>query len=266
MHGVGAWWSFAVAGALGHWRANMHLMQILQASDGKPVADQIAGQLARDIQRGRYKPGEHIREQEIADRLGVSRAPVREALRIVEQDGLLENIPWRGARVVLLTLNDIEDLFLLTAALMAIVARLASERATDEELDQFILMVEAHATTADPSRPVREQLSAAFGLGSFLFEIARSPQVRATISRVVRLVYWQHRVLNGVDAKWRSDAVQTWREFAHVLRTRDADRAERAINAVDRHARRRVLRIHRELGAAVYDLFSEGASKAEETG
>lgn len=225
------------------------------AKAGAPVADQIAGQLVRDILRGHYKPGERIREQEVADRLQASRGPVREALQIVEQDGLIENVPWKGARVVHLTVDDVEDLFLMTAALMAVVARLAVQRATDAEIEEFNRRVEAHVPTADPARPVQEQLNAAFGLGTYLFTIARSPKVTATIGRVVRLVYWQHRALNAVDAKWRADAVETWREFARVLRTRDAARAERAINVVDRHARRRILQIHRELGSAVYRLF-----------
>src|SRR5688500_14542914 len=95
----------------------------------KPVADQIADRLVRDIMRGVYKPGDRIREQEVADRLGASRGPVREALHIVEQDGLIENLPWRGARVVLLTLEDVEDLFSVTSALMEVVARLAAQRA-----------------------------------------------------------------------------------------------------------------------------------------
>lgn len=227
----------------------------LEVPQAAPVADQIALRLMRDIMRGHYRPGERIREQEVADRLGVSRGPVREALHMVEQDGLVTNLPWKGARVVLLTLNDVEDLFLLTAALMAVVARLAVQRATDTELEEFARRVEVHAPTADPARPIQEQLNAAFGLGSYLFAIARSPHVAATIGRVVRLVYWQHRVLNAVDAKWRTEAVETWRELARVLKTRNAARAERAINAVDRHSRLRVLKIHRELGAAVYRLF-----------
>jgi DNA-binding GntR family transcriptional regulator len=209
----------------------------------------------RDIMRGHYRPGDRIREQEVADRLAVSRGPVREAMQIVEQNGLIENVPWKGARVVLLTLNDVEDLFLLTAALMSVVARLTVQRATDAELEEFATRVEKHAPSADPSRPTQGQLNGAFGLGEYLFKIARSPHVEATIGRVVRLVYWQHRVLNSVDAKWRTDAVETWRELARVLQTRDAARAERAINAVDRHSRLRVLKIHRELGAAVYRLF-----------
>ncbi len=220
-----------------------------------PIANQIAETLIRDIMRGHYKPGQRIREQEVADRLGVSRGPVREALHIVEQNRLAENVPWKGARVVLLTIDDVEDLFLLTAALMGVVARLAAERATDAELEEFSRRVEAHATTAEPAHRVQEQLNAAFGLGTYLFHIARSPHVAETIGRVVRLVYWQHRVLNAADQAWRSRAVGTWRALARVLITRDAAQAVKAINAVDAHARKRVLKIHRELGPAVYDLF-----------
>lgn len=220
-----------------------------------PIADQIAGRLFRDILRGHYQPGERIREQEVADRLGVSRGPVREALHIVEQNGLVENVPWKGARVVLLSPDDVEDLFRLTSALMAVVARLCVQRATDEELEAFARRVEAHAPMADPGRSTQEQLNAAFGLGAYLFEIARSPHVAATIARVVRLVYWQHRVLNLVDAAWRAEAVETWRHLARALRTRNVAEVERAMGAVNRHSRRRVLKIHRELGPAVYGLF-----------
>jgi len=220
-----------------------------------PRADQIAATLVRDIMRGRYKPGDRIREQEVADRLNVSRGPVREALQIVQRDGLIENVAWKGARVVELSVTDIEDLFLLTAALMATVARLAVQRATDDELQDFEQRVEAHAATSDPARPVQEQLNAAFGLGSRLTAIARSPYVAETVGRVVRLLYWQHRVLNAADEAWRREAVETWRRLASALKDRDIAKAERAINAVDRHSRNRVLRIHRELGPDVYWLF-----------
>ena len=205
--------------------------------------------------RGVYKPGERIREQEVADRLAVSRGPVREALQIVQQEGLIEIAPWKGARVVLLTLNEIEDLFLITAALMAVVARLATQRATDTELAEFQARVEAHMVTADPPHTTQEQLNAAFSCGSYLFEIARSPNVTQTLGRVVRLVYWQHRVLNSADLAWRKRATQTWLDLAVTLKTRNAEKAERAINMVDRHARDQVLKIHRQLGPAVYRLF-----------
>lgn len=214
-----------------------------------PRADAIAQTLIRDILRGRYAMGDRIREQEVADRLNASRGPVREALQIVEQEGLVENLPFRGARVVNLTVNDIEDLFHLTAALMAVAARLAAQRASDEELQEFARRVEDHAASADPARPFSAQLSEAFALGSYMFRLARSPYVAATQGRVVRLVYWQHRVLNTVDPAWRRKAVDTWRDLAAALQTRDQDKAERAVNRVDKHARDRVLRMHRQLAA-----------------
>jgi DNA-binding GntR family transcriptional regulator len=249
-------WGTLLLSTIRHRTGGFTIASQAQVGDkAPPIADRIAQRLVRDIMRGRYRPGDRIREQEVADRLGVSRGPVREALHIVEQDGLIENVPWKGARVVLLTLDDLEDLFRLTSAIMEVVAGLAIRRATDQELAEFARRVEAHAPTADPSRPIQEQLNAAFGLGAYLFQIARSPRVTAAISRVVRLVYWQHRVLNAVDAAWRAEAVETWRELARVLPGRDATRARRAVNAVDRHTRQKVLRIHRELGSAVYRLF-----------
>lgn len=227
----------------------------LSGAASLPRADVIAETLMRDILRGRYAMGERIREQEVADRLQVSRGPVREALQIVEQEGLVENLPFKGARVVQLSVNDIEDLFHLTAALMAVTARLAAQRASNDELEEFARRVEAHASTASPDRPMVDQLNGAFACGSYMFRIARSPYVAATLGRVVRLVYWQHRVLNNVDMAWRLKAVETWRDLAAALKTRDPQKAERAVNRVDRHARDRVLRIHRELGPAILPNF-----------
>lgn len=221
-----------------------------------PRADQIAQALMRDILRGRYKPGDRIREQEVADRLGVSRGPVREALQMVEQEGLIENQPWKGARVVLLTLNDVEDLFLLTAAVMSVVTHLAIERGSDAELAEFSRLVGSFKASVSPERPIQEQLNRAFGCGAQLFKMARSPRVAVSLSSTVRLVYWQHRALNGADAAWRLKAWETWRDLALAVVARDTQRAERAVNAVNRHSRNEVLRIHRKLGPAVYRLFA----------
>lgn len=225
------------------------------SDDAAPLADLIARRLSRDIMRGDYRPGDRVREQEVADRLAVSRGPVREALQILEQDGLIETLPWKGARVVLLTLTDVEDLFLVSASLMLLVARFAAIRATDEELERFVELVAASAQTALPPNPVPEQLSAAFGYGTYLFEIGRCPQVAAMEQRIVRKLYWQHRVLNEASAAWRRKAYEGWLKFAHVLVTRDEARVARAMAAISRHGRTEVFRIHRKLGSGVYRLF-----------
>lgn len=226
-----------------------------------PRADQIAQRLMREILRGDHRPGDPVREQAVADRMSVSRGTVREALQILEQDGLIETLPWRGARVVILTLADVEDLFTVSASLMSLAARFAAQRASDAELEQFAALVQAGAPQV--SQPVARQLSAAFGYGAFLLRIARSPQVAGLEQRIMRKLYWQHRVLNIASPAWRRKAQDTWRVLAEALMTRDARKVARASAAIGRHARNEVFRIHRALGPEVYSLFDAAPASAE---
>ena len=89
-----------------------------------PLVYQIVRSVTKDIIEGRYRPGDPIREQEIASRLNVSRAPVREAFRLLAMDGMVEMLPWRGVRVVVLRPQEVTAVFELTAALMGVAARL----------------------------------------------------------------------------------------------------------------------------------------------
>ncbi len=84
---------------------------------------------------GRLAPGTPLREQEISNRLGISRTPVREALNRLMMDGLLQSIPNAGVFVKALTLRDIEDVYALRAVLEGLAISLACERGfSDEQL------------------------------------------------------------------------------------------------------------------------------------
>jgi len=87
--------------------------------------ERVQCELERLILRGILKPGEHIKEQALADRLGVSRSPVREACRALERAGLVETIPHRGVFVRQVDLHDATDVFDIRAELAGIVARQA---------------------------------------------------------------------------------------------------------------------------------------------
>lgn len=67
--------------------------------------------LSRDILSGRSDPGEHLVEEQLTRRLGISRAPLREALRLLAQQGLVEHIPRRGVRVATLSAQDVRELY-----------------------------------------------------------------------------------------------------------------------------------------------------------
>jgi DNA-binding GntR family transcriptional regulator len=95
----------------------------------RPLRDKVVDELRRRIIDGVYEPGHRLTEERLADDFGVSRNPVREAIRMLEADGFLIAIPRRGAVVASMSPRDVEDLFDVRAALEVLAARLAAERA-----------------------------------------------------------------------------------------------------------------------------------------
>jgi DNA-binding GntR family transcriptional regulator len=92
------------------------------------LPEQIAERIGNAIIQGHYEPGARIQEQEVADQFQVSRGPVREALRILERDGLVQIHARRGAQVTQLNVGEVNDLFELRISLIGLAARLAAER------------------------------------------------------------------------------------------------------------------------------------------
>lgn len=109
-------------------------------------------QIRRWIVEGRLRPGERLVEQRLAEELELSRTPVREALRMLQSEGLVRFEPNRGARVRSLTIADIGDLYELRARLEAMAAELAAERATVEQLDRLAESEVEFATAVDHAR------------------------------------------------------------------------------------------------------------------
>ena len=97
------------------------------------LAVQIAQYVSDKIIRSELKPGEKIQEEKLAEELGVSRSPVREALRILEKDRLVEVVPRHGARVTEMSGEFVDHLFDILAELYALGARRFAERSTEAD-------------------------------------------------------------------------------------------------------------------------------------
>lgn len=102
-----------------------------------PLYNSLLGKLQKDILTGELKPGEKLTEQNLCKTYGVSRTPVREALRQLETDGLVENILNRGAFVIGMTDQDYEDMFELRKAYEIQAVKWAIARITEEEMDKL---------------------------------------------------------------------------------------------------------------------------------
>ncbi len=113
----------------------------------QPLRELVAAALKEAIVSGVLAPGERLMEVQLAEELGVSRTPVREAIRRLEQEDLVVMIPRKGAYVSSLSLKDVADVFEIRGALEALAAGLAAERITEEELEELerILVMKAES-------------------------------------------------------------------------------------------------------------------------
>ncbi|MEQ8293257.1 MAG: GntR family transcriptional regulator [Roseovarius sp.] len=102
------------------------------------LAEQIANQLRRDILRGKLAPGASIKERDNAAEMGVSRTPMREAIRILAQDGLVILRPARSPIVAQPTLREVEDNIEVLTSLEMLSGELAVERASDEQIREIV--------------------------------------------------------------------------------------------------------------------------------
>ena len=102
-----------------------------------PLRDVVFKTLRQEILTGKLKPGERLMEIQLANKLGVSRTPIREAIRKLELDGLVIMIPRRGAEVAQITLKDLKDVMEVRCALDVLAIELACERMGREGLNSL---------------------------------------------------------------------------------------------------------------------------------
>lgn len=102
-----------------------------------PLRDVVFNSLRQAILKGELKPGERLMEIQLAQRLGVSRTPVREAIRKLELEGLVVMIPRKGAEVASITEKDLQDVLEVRRALEELAGSKACNRITEEQLEEL---------------------------------------------------------------------------------------------------------------------------------
>ena len=102
-----------------------------------PLRDVVFHTLREAILKGELKPGERLMELQLASKLGVSRTPIREAIRMLEQEGLAVTIPRRGAEVARMTEKDMKDVLQIREVLDELAVRLACDNITKEEIKEL---------------------------------------------------------------------------------------------------------------------------------
>jgi DNA-binding GntR family transcriptional regulator len=113
-----------------------------EISQRKPIKDVIFEALHQRIIAGKYEPGEWLRQEEISSQLGVSQTPVREALDLLVSAGLAERVPYRGVRVLKLTVEEIADAYAVRLLLESVAARAAAINRSAAHTDSLFHITE----------------------------------------------------------------------------------------------------------------------------
>ena len=189
-----------------------------------------------EIREGKLLPGDRLTETELAARLGISRTPVREAIRHLEGDGLVTHVPRVGATIRRLDHAEISELYDMRSVLEGTAARFAARAASDVELDELQAI---HAQMKNASGRELYQLNTAFHAA--LLNAARN----RFLVRSVAAIHTTLLILGPSTMEHDERAASAISEHAAVLsalRGRDQDKAEAAMRAHIEAAHRARLR------------------------
>ena len=123
----------------------------------QPLREVVCETLRDAIRKGILKPGERLMEIQLAEELGVSRTPVREAIRKLELEGYVIMMPRRGTYVANLSIRDVNEVFEIRTSLDSLASGLAAERITDEELERLqrlLVLISEYVETNDMEKIV----------------------------------------------------------------------------------------------------------------
>ncbi|WP_431285222.1 GntR family transcriptional regulator [Humitalea sp. 24SJ18S-53] len=190
-------------------------------------ADRVFEAIERDIVTGRFPGGGRLGEEALADRFGVSRGPLREALRRLEGRGLVVRLPHSGVRVVSLTSVDLGELYEIRANLEGLACRLAAQRMTDAEMDRLEALLHQHIE--DEKLRSGESYFQDHGAFDFHFAIAALSKSRRLEQLLCHDHYSLTRLFRFHTGNKRGRPLRAYKDHLQIcdaLRNRDGELAE----------------------------------------
>ncbi len=214
---------------------------------GGDAGARIAEQLRNRILRGEVPPGTRIRQEDVAEQFGASRVPVREALRILEHDGLVTLVANTGAWVSRLTLAECDEIYQMRERLEPLLLRFSAPNLDEADLDELQDLAERMAATADVDEFL--EFDRAFHLGAY-----RGATTSQLGELVVKLWNTTQPYRRAYSRSMDADVARIVHDEHHLivsnLRDGDVEDAERVLAGHIRRTRRRLSR-HPELFEAL---------------
>ena len=195
------------------------------------LKDRAYDALRAAIERSELESGEPLYEVHLADQLGMSRTPVREALQLLAREGFLEQLPSRGFAVPRRSLDDLREFFELRETLEATATRYAARRATPDEIDRMAMLCERYAR--EPNWEKWNRIGTEFH--NVIIEAARNSRLASILGSLNSQILLSRRSATGGDPQRRKQAISDHKAIYEAIKARNDERAEELAAA---HVRR----------------------------
>ncbi len=193
-----------------------------------PLRDVVFNTLREAILKGDLKPGERLMELQLASKLGVSRTPIREAIRMLEQEGLAVTTPRKGAEVAKMTLKDMEDVLEIRDALDELAVRIACQKISDEQLRQLEDVKELFEKSTQTGN-VKKIAEADVSFHDVIYEATGNPKLVTLLNNLREQVY-RYRVEYIKDPKNYPTLIAEHEAILDSLKNRDVKNAVEAMH------------------------------------
>ena len=196
----------------------------LEMNEYLPLRDVVFQTLRQAILKGELKPGERLMEIQLAQKLGVSRTPVREAIRKLELEGLVLIIPRKGAEVAEITIKDLEDVLEVRAALEELAVCDACENITEE---QILALKEAadNFQAALESDDLVKCAETDMAFHEIIYSATNNKRLLQILNNLREQMY-RYRMEYVKDIRQRSNLVEEHRELLDAISSRDSIKAK----------------------------------------
>jgi DNA-binding GntR family transcriptional regulator len=192
------------------------------------LRDVVFMTLREAILRGDLKPGERLMELQLASKLGVSRTPIREAIHMLEQEGLAVTVPRRGAEVARMTLKDMEDVLEIREALDELAVRLAIDKISPEQLEQ-LRVVKKDFEMNTKSGDIKKIAEADVKFHDIIYEATDNPKLVSMLSNF-RAQAYRYRVEYLKDANSYPVLIREHEAIVESIETKDEKKAMQAMH------------------------------------
>jgi len=192
------------------------------------LTDQIVERLTNDILTAVYLPGERLKESEIAAHMGVSRAPLREAFRVLERNGLIEIKPWKGASVVEPKRSEIEELFDARAELFAICARYLATQGTHENIASVRKEIDVLVADTEAGIDERGYKKHTNHISILMSQGMHNRYLQDIMTNLRQKMFWYYCHLGTSTITRRKESNRLWQQLSQALLGRDAQAAAAA--------------------------------------